>query len=150
MRVVLSAVFCSLFSITCFAGDLPKPTGPLVDADAKLELLFTRTAPIAGGLTEGPAVAPDGSIYFSSNRAGGNGGLDIYKAVRLKDRWVKPENLKAPMNSGGDDFGIVIDPDAKPEGDSIIQMGYITSNRLGGKGARLELSRLRTSVQMPT
>src|SRR5262249_2701960 len=31
----------------------------------KWELLFTRSAPIHGGLTEGPAVAPDGSIYFS-------------------------------------------------------------------------------------
>jgi gluconolactonase len=33
--------------------------------DAKLELLFTRTADIRGGLTEGPAAAPDGSIYFT-------------------------------------------------------------------------------------
>jgi gluconolactonase len=32
---------------------------------AKLELLFTRTANIHGGLTEGPAAAPDGSIYFT-------------------------------------------------------------------------------------
>jgi gluconolactonase len=32
---------------------------------AKLELLFTRSADIQGGLTEGPAAAPDGSIYFT-------------------------------------------------------------------------------------
>lgn len=32
---------------------------------AKLELLFTRSANIHGGLTEGPAAAPDGSIYFT-------------------------------------------------------------------------------------
>ena len=38
---------------------------PIVPADAKLELLFTRSAPIKGGLTEGAAAAPDGSIYFS-------------------------------------------------------------------------------------
>jgi gluconolactonase len=48
------------------AADLPAPTGSaIVDPSAKLELLYTRTAPIEGGLTEGPAVAPDGSIYFS-------------------------------------------------------------------------------------
>jgi gluconolactonase len=34
-------------------------------ADAKLELLFTRSADIHGGLTEGPAAAPNGSIYFT-------------------------------------------------------------------------------------
>jgi len=38
---------------------------PIVPPDAKLELLFTRSAPIQGGLTEGAAVAPDGSIFFS-------------------------------------------------------------------------------------
>ncbi|HEV7225008.1 MAG TPA: SMP-30/gluconolactonase/LRE family protein [Pirellulales bacterium] len=37
----------------------------IVPADAKLELLFTRSAKIKGGLTEGAAVAPDGSIYFT-------------------------------------------------------------------------------------
>jgi gluconolactonase len=48
------------------AADVPKATGDaIVSADAKLELLFTRSADIKGGLTEGPAVAPDGSIYFT-------------------------------------------------------------------------------------
>lgn len=53
---------CSLAA----AAELPAPTGTaIVDPAAKLELLFTRSAPIEGGLTEGPAVASDGSIYFS-------------------------------------------------------------------------------------
>lgn len=48
------------------AADASRPTGDaIVSSDAQLELLFTRTANIKGGLTEGPAVAPDGSIYFS-------------------------------------------------------------------------------------
>jgi gluconolactonase len=48
------------------ADDLPAPTGSdIVASDAKLELLFTRTAPIKGGLTEGVCVAPDGSLYFT-------------------------------------------------------------------------------------
>jgi gluconolactonase len=47
-------------------ADVPKPTGgAIVAPDARLELLFTRTAALTGGLTEGPAAAPDGSIYFS-------------------------------------------------------------------------------------
>lgn len=55
---------------------LPKPTGDsIVGADAKLELLFTRTAAIQGGLTEGPAVAPDGCIYFSDIPFGEDKGM---------------------------------------------------------------------------
>ena len=37
----------------------------IIPEGAKLELVFTRSADIHGGLTEGPAVAPDGTIYFT-------------------------------------------------------------------------------------
>ena len=54
----------------------PAPSGEtVVTADAKLERLFTRSAPIEGGLTEGPAVAPDGSIYFSDIPFGTDKGM---------------------------------------------------------------------------
>jgi gluconolactonase len=49
----------------------------IVPANARLELLYTRTAPIAGGLTEGPAVAPDGSIYFTDIPEGADHGLIV-------------------------------------------------------------------------
>src|SRR5262245_10521369 len=53
-----------------------KPTGDsIVAPDSKLELLFTRSAPINGGLTEGTAVAPDGSIYFSDIPNGTDKGM---------------------------------------------------------------------------
>jgi gluconolactonase len=42
------------------AGD-----NPIVPEGAKLELVHTRQAKLNSGLTEGPAVAPDGSIYFT-------------------------------------------------------------------------------------
>jgi len=38
---------------------------PVLPEGAKLEKLYSRTRPVKGGLTEGPAVAPDGSIYFT-------------------------------------------------------------------------------------
>lgn len=38
---------------------------PIVPEGAKPEKLYTRTRAVKGGLTEGPAVAPDGSIYFT-------------------------------------------------------------------------------------
>jgi gluconolactonase len=46
----------------------------IVPDGARLELLFTRSLPIKGGLTEGPAVAPDGSIYFSDIPFGADAG----------------------------------------------------------------------------
>lgn len=57
-------------------GELPPPTGEkVVPPGAKLERLFTRTAPIRGGLTEGPAVAPDGSVYFTDIPLGTDKGM---------------------------------------------------------------------------
>lgn len=43
----------------------PPAAAAIVPAGATLEKVFTRSLPIQGGLTEGPAVAPDGTIYFS-------------------------------------------------------------------------------------
>ena len=66
----------SLCCVSLLAEELPKPSGEaVVSADAKLELLFSRTANISGGLTEGPAVAPDGSIYFTDIPSGKDNGM---------------------------------------------------------------------------
>jgi len=64
---VRSSVLLLLLVPALRAGDdLPAPTGGLVAKGAKLELLYTRPeSSFAGGLTEGPAAAPDGSIYFT-------------------------------------------------------------------------------------
>lgn len=57
------------------AQDLPKPTGEsIISPDAKLEHLWTRSLPIKGGLSEGPTVARDGSIYFSDIPMGPDAG----------------------------------------------------------------------------
>ena len=58
------------------AEEIPAPEGDkLVKNNARLQLLFTRSAKIEGGLTEGPAVAPDGSIYFSDIPFGKDNGM---------------------------------------------------------------------------
>ncbi len=68
----------------------------------------------------------DGNIiYFSSNRKGGKGGLDIYMA-KLDGSLSKPINLGEPMNSKGDDFSFIID--------NVKLKGYFSSNRIRGKG----------------
>lgn len=77
-----------------------------------------------------PYVSDDSkTLYFSSNSHPGMGGLDLFKAeIGADGKFTKaPENLKVPLNSGSDDFGIVF------EGKK--QRGYFSSNREGGKGS---------------
>jgi peptidoglycan-associated lipoprotein len=53
-----------------------------------------------------PSVRSDGTLYFSSDGLIGMGGLDIFKANQQADgSWVV-RNLKSPINSFADDFGI--------------------------------------------
>src|SRR5579885_367328 len=66
MRSTVALLAVPLLAVPLLAADVPQPTGDaIVPAGAKLELVFTRSLPIHGGLTEGPCVAPDGRIYFS-------------------------------------------------------------------------------------
>lgn len=75
MTLGVASVVWSI-ALSAPAADLPKPTGEsIVSPNAKLEWLFTRTAKIEGGLTEGPAVAPDGAIYFSDIPFGEDKGM---------------------------------------------------------------------------
>ena len=64
-------------------------------------------------------------IYFSSNRKGGEGGLDIY-VTKLDGSLPKPINLGSTINSKGDDFSFIIN--------SEKLQGYFSSNREGGEG----------------
>ena len=65
-----------ILSATVAAADpIPAPQGKVVPKGARLEHLFTRMAEIVGGLTEGPAAAPDGSIYFSDIPFGEDRGM---------------------------------------------------------------------------
>ena len=76
MYRLLAFVWLVLCPLVVLAVDVPPPTGSeIVGPDAKLELLFTRSADIHGGLTEGPAAAPDGSIYFSDIPFGADRGM---------------------------------------------------------------------------
>lgn len=77
-----------------------------------------------------PYIHNDGkTLYFSSDGHLGMGGLDIYKIVADKSNSFRgeAENLKFPMNSPWDDFGIIYDGNK--------DRGYFSSNREGGKGS---------------
>ncbi len=71
-----------------------------------------------------PYIHSNGSLYFASNRKGGMGGLDIYKAqFGEKGKWVV-KNMRYPINSTADDFAITFAGDSKD--------GMLTSSRRRG------------------
>ena len=51
-----------------------------------------------------PFISPDGEyLYFASDRSGGYGGTDIWRAKRLRSgRWGTPKNLGPDINTSGD------------------------------------------------
>lgn len=62
-----------------------------------------------GGNEVFPFVRSDGTLYFASDGHIGMGGLDIYKAAPQPDgSWVV-QNMRAPVNSSSDDFGIAFE-----------------------------------------
>ena len=66
MKRLAPYLFLVILGSLVSAAEIPAPSGEaIVDADARFELLYTRKETGKAGLTEGPAVAPDGSIYFS-------------------------------------------------------------------------------------
>ena len=67
----------------------------------------------------------DDVLYFSSDKDGGMGGLDVY-ATRLIEYTPEPILLNAPINSSGDDFAFIIN--------NKTRRGYLSSNRKGGSG----------------
>lgn len=52
-----------------------------------------------------PHAASGNTLYFSSNRSGGLGGLDIYVSKFRNGKWSKPVALPEPVNSTFDDLG---------------------------------------------
>lgn len=73
-----------------------------------------------------PTFRPNGELYFSSNGHPGMGGLDLFCAVCDTAGVWTVENLKAPMNSSGDDFGMTFE--------GLHNRGYFSSNRGDARG----------------
>lgn len=73
-----------------------------------------------------PYVRDSVTLYFASNGHPGMGGLDLFKATQDSTGKWHVENLKAPINSVGDDFGITF------EGDK--EKGFFSSNRNDARG----------------
>ena len=80
-----------------------------------------------------PFLHSDSSLYFASDGHPGMGGLDIFKSeLNFKltgldsSRYTKAINLKYPINSSADDFGMIVERES--------EQGYFSSNRLTWTG----------------
>jgi WD40-like Beta Propeller Repeat len=58
-----------------------------------------------------PTLAATGTLYFGSDRPGGHGKTDLYRATRKDGKFVEPENLGPNVNSGADEFEGCAAPD---------------------------------------
>jgi len=74
-----------------------------------------------------PFISTDNKLYFSSDRRGGKGNLDIYVYdLESTDKDQLPMSLAEPINSKGHDFSFFLNDD--------LTTGYLSSRRLKGEG----------------
>lgn len=75
-----------------------------------------------------PFLHPDGrTLFFSSDRKPGGGGYDLWVTQRQPDgSWSAPRNLGAPVNTPGDEHGLVVSTDGKE--------AFFASRRPGTQG----------------
>ena len=73
-----------------------------------------------------PAFSTDGrTLYFASNRAGGEGGIDLYSSrIDRRGRYTKPKNLGPEINTAGDEMFPYIADDASLYFSSSGQPGF--------------------------
>ena len=62
-----------------------------------------------------------GKLYYTSDREGGVGGLDLYQTSWTSEGWSIPVLLPEPINSSSDDFALVVSDSQ--------QSGFFASNR---------------------
>ncbi len=111
-----------------FASDMPGSKGvDIYQVSIEGYLKFGVPTKVAGNVnTEGdelfPYIGSNGALYFSSNGHIGLGGLDIF-VQKFNGEIV---NLGQPVNSINDDFAFIIKSNNKS--------GFVSSNRMGGKG----------------
>lgn len=94
--------------------------GDIYYADRKADGSWGAPVPLPGIINssfeeKSITISPDEkTLYFSSNRPGGFGGLDIYKAtLDSKGEWSSVKNLGPKINTPADDDGPFIDYDGK-------------------------------------
>ena len=73
-----------------------------------------------------PFVSEDNILYYSSDKPGSLGGMDVFFALPKGETFSTSFNMGYPINTSYDDFGLIYYENNK--------QGYFVSNRDGGKG----------------
>lgn len=116
-----------------FASDMPGTLGMSdlfkvdINADGSLGVPVNLGKNInTEGRESFPFISHDNNLYFASDGRPGLGGFDVYVAKIEKDgSFNVVENIGTPINGSLDDFAFTIDKSG---------IGYVSSNREGGKG----------------
>jgi Tol biopolymer transport system component len=74
-----------------------------------------------------PSLTTTGDLYFTSDRPGGLGGEDIWRAAWTGAGWAEPENLGPAVNSPGPEFNSLVAPDG-----SWLIFGSMREGDVGG------------------
>jgi gluconolactonase len=104
-----------------FAAQAQAAENPIVPADAKLELLYTRDVPLNSGLTEGPAVAPDGKLYFTDLPFGTDNGRILCFDPRTKKTAVFTDNAGKSNGLAFDTSGNLLSCDGADGGTRSVR-----------------------------
>lgn len=73
-----------------------------------------------------PFIDETGNLFFASTGHPGMGGFDIFKSTSIgENKWGEVQNMKSPINSPKDDYGIFF---------TDFDKGFLSSNRVGGIG----------------
>lgn len=68
-----------------------------------------------------PFYSESGKLYFTSNRKGTSGGMDIYWTKEIDGQWLPPKPLPPPFNSKFNDYAFV--------SDSAERKGFLSTDR---------------------
>jgi hypothetical protein len=87
-----------------------------------------------------PNLTADGTLYFGSDRPGGVGGTDIWRARFVDGKFQLPENVGAPVNTPGDEIEPFVSADeqtliiaARNRGDAVGAYDLYVSKRSNGR-----------------
>jgi Tol biopolymer transport system component len=75
-----------------------------------------------------PTLTNDGTLYFGSRRAGGKGGVDLYRSRFVNGKYQEPENLGDAINTEFDEY----EPFIAPDESFLIFMAGGRTDGLGG------------------
>lgn len=111
-----------------FASDMPGSKGETdIWMSTLVEGSWSKPVNVKSINTEGkelfPFLSKKGNLYFSSNGFVGLGGLDIFMAKGKNGEFGEPQNMRFPINTNSDDFGLITG--------WLEDEGYFTSNRKG-------------------